>query len=197
MTLKKIIIIIPIVIIIISVLLITNYQSVITGQNTLEENSTNQIVLNQTSSINEIKNEIEEKYSIIDSNEEKYVPKNRDWPTSGPFKIDRTEYILGEKIFFIAENLRFNEKGEIIFVRTLNGTHYGIWKTFPFDGLQRDAFNVYFEPRIQKEIGICSKKDLIGEWKVYFKDVDYEPISFSIIDKILPGDEEKFNRIEC
>ncbi len=28
-----------------------------------------------------------------------YILKEREWITSGPFKIDRSEYPLGEKIF--------------------------------------------------------------------------------------------------
>ena len=31
--------------------------------------------------------------------ENEYSPKDREWITSGPFQLDRSEYLLGEKIF--------------------------------------------------------------------------------------------------
>ena len=46
-----------------------------------------------------------------------YTPKPREWITSGPFQIDRSEYVLGEKIFLRIGGLNHNEEGEVIFHR--------------------------------------------------------------------------------
>lgn len=179
---------------------------IISSENQIENFDEKKIIQNQNIETknnfeevqpSDIESIIEEKYDNIKSSDDNWKPSEREWQSSGPFKIDRKQYILGEKIFLIAENIDFEENGQIVFLRTLNSTHYSVWKTFPFDGMQKTAFSIYFEPRIQGEIGICSKQDLIGDWKVFFKGVDYDTISFRIIDKILPGDEAKFNKIEC
>ena len=80
----------------------------------------------QNKTIDEINIEIDSKYEKIENDRQLYIPKERTWPTSGPFKIDREEYVLGEKIFMIAENLDINEKGDIIFYRPLNETHHTV-----------------------------------------------------------------------
>ena len=196
---KKIVLISTVIIVAItlSFYVIFNDQNTINESYIIEKEISEKIPIVEEKTLEEINIEIDNKYSEIELNKEEYTLKTRNWPTSGPFKIDRSEYALGEKIFLITENLDFDEKGEIIFLRTLNATHYAMWKTFPFDGVEKTAFNIYFEPRIQKQFGICSKQDLIGEWKIYFKGVEYKPISFKIIDEILPGEEEKFNKTAC
>jgi len=49
----------------------------------------------------EIIPKIQEKLDEIEKTnlENKYEQKPREWMTSGPFQIDRSEYVLGEKIF--------------------------------------------------------------------------------------------------
>ena len=44
--------------------------------------------------------EIQKKIDEIEEKklENEYTPKEREWITSGPFQIDRSEYIIGEKI---------------------------------------------------------------------------------------------------
>ena len=37
-----------------------------------------------------------------------YVPKEREWIQSGPFQIDRSEYVLGEKVFINVNDLPKN-----------------------------------------------------------------------------------------
>ena len=49
--------------------------------------------------------------------ENEYSPKPREWITSGPFQIDRSEYVLGEKIFVRIGGLSYDEKGQITFLR--------------------------------------------------------------------------------
>ena len=45
----------------------------------------------------EIQEKLDDIKKITDENE--YKNLERDWPTSGPFQIDRSEYAIGEKIF--------------------------------------------------------------------------------------------------
>ena len=141
--------------------------------------------------------EIEERYNEIDLQKGIYNPPNRQWQTSGPFSIDRHEYILGEKIFMIAEGIPFDQKGQIVFLRALNSTTYQVWKSFDYDGSMKSAFNIYFEPVLDENLEICFKEDLIGEWVIKFRNTDYENLSFSILDAILPGDEDKFDINKC
>lgn len=147
----------------------------------------------------EIFNEINEKYKEIEekSNSSEYIPKEREWQSSGPFKIDRKEYALGEKIFMTTENLRVDESGEIVILHVLNQTHLKIWNKYQFDGNIKPTFGVYFEPRISKTVGICDKYDLIGDWVVHFRGTVYPDLKFSINEEIIPGDELDFSKVVC
>lgn len=140
---------------------------------------------------------IEKKYDEIESKKQEYIPKERIWQSSGPFKIDRDEYILGEKIFLIAEGIKYDEKGEIIINRPVNSTHVKLWNKIPFDGSIKSSFNVYFEPKLSEMIKICEKSDLVGEWIMEFSNSRYSPMYFSIINQILPGEEDSFNKAVC
>ena len=147
----------------------------------------------------DILKEIEEKYDEVNDittiGNYKILP--REWQNSGPFSIDRKEYALGEKIFLKAENLKMNDKGQISILRTLNETHYSVWRTYDFDGEKNSAFNIYFEPRLFKIKEICDKDDLLGDWVMVFQNTDYENLTFKIIDQIVPGDEIDFNNPVC
>ena len=135
-------------------------------------------------------NEIQEK------NEEfEFTPKPREWIKSGPFSIDRSEYILGEKIFFTIGPLSSTEKGQIVFLNPLNSTHYHVYLTYSFDGMKKNTSNLYFEPSLSKAKLICDKSELIGEWRVVFRGTDYENLEFSVIDDIMPGDEKDFEPV--
>ena len=151
----------------------------------------------QNKTIDEINIEIDRKYEKIENERQIYIPNERTWPTSGPFKIDRNEYVLGEKIFMIAENLDINERGDIIFYRPLNETHHTMWKKISFDGSLKPSFNIYFEPIYSETLKICSSSDLIGDWFVYFDNVNYPMLNFKIINQTLPGEEERFSQNIC
>ena len=83
--------------------------------------------------------EIQEKLDEIEKTnlENKYTQKPREWLTSGPFQIDRSEYVLGEKIFVRVGGLNSEEKGQIAFLRPLNDTHHSVYLTISFDGSER------------------------------------------------------------
>ena len=122
----------------------------------------------------------------------KYEIREREWQTSGPFSFDRYEYALGEKIFVNVEGLQFSDKGEMVFFRPINDTHYKIWKKYPFDGTIKDAFNVFFNPSLLKPQLICDTNDLLGDWRVEFTNTNYNPINFKIFNVTVTGDEKYF-----
>ena len=118
--------------------------------------------------------------------------REREWITSGPFQIDRIEYVLGEKIFLRTGELGIDEKGQVVFLRPLNTTHYEVYLTIPFDGSNNSAFNYYLQPQLSKLRGFCSVDDFVGDWRVVFRGTDYPNLAFKITKDILPGDEEDF-----
>ncbi len=124
--------------------------------------------------------------------ENEYSSKQREWITSGPFQIDRSEYILGEKIFLRAGPIGHYEKGEIVLLRPLNNTHYSVYFTLPFDGSETSAFNYYFEPKLSKINEYCTVDDFVGDWRVVFRGTDYASLEFKITGQILPGEEESY-----
>ena len=149
--------------------------------------TTNAQVVNQTLNV---ETEIGKKLDEIEKNnlENEYSPKEREWQTSGPFQIDRKEYVIGEKIFIIIGGLNVNEKGQIAVMRPLNATHYSTYLTIPFDGAVKREFNYYLEPKISKIRGICSVDYIIGNWVMVFRGTDYPNLYFEITkDGFVPG----------
>jgi len=141
--------------------------------------------------------EVQEKINEIEkiNLENEYSPKDREWITSGPFQIDRSEYVLGEKIFLRIGGLGFEEKGEVAFLRPLNSTHYSVYWTIPFDGTDKPAFNYYLQPQLSKKLGYCTVEDFVGDWRVVFRGTDYPNLEFKITEDILPGDEDDYEPV--
>ena len=110
------------------------------------------------------------------------------WIISGPFSIDKKQYLLGENIFLITTALQPNEKGEIQFIRPSGD----IYRTIPFDGQMRTDFNQYFTPFPSSALKVCSSDDLVGNWFVKFEGTNYESIEFEIKNEYLEGEEYKF-----
>jgi len=132
-----------------------------------------------------------------------YIATPRVWEkqTSGPFQIDREQYSLSELVLIRINELGPNDKGQIVFLRPSNGTHQTVYITIPFDGSNKITFNQYFKPSLSISAGTCSKADLLGNWTVFFQDTDgkslYENIRFEIVDRIIPGDEDEYEKIIC
>ena len=145
------------------------------------------------SSESEIQEKLEEIEKVKEENE--YKPKPREWITSGPFQIDRSEYVLGEKIFLRIGGLQNSEKGEVIFHAPVKSVDDSIYFRIPFDGENKPRFNYYIEPQLSQTRGFCTPDDFIGEWTVTFYGTNYEPINFSITDDVLPGEEEDYQTI--
>ena len=129
-----------------------------------------------------------------DSLDKPFISKEREWIASGPFKIDRSEYLLGEKIFVNIDALNVNEKGKVVFLRPVNSTHYSPYHTMPFDETgQRN--NYYFTPDLSTTRGICSVDELIGNWKVVFQGTKHLDLKFKVVEEILPGNEKRYEPI--
>ena len=177
---------------IISVLLIPTQESdVAEVEDTLDRE-----IIPVEDEIPEITDRLNEIERVADENET-WKPKEREWQTSGPFQIDRKEYILGEKIFLRVGSLGLEEKGQVAFMMPLNETAYKVYLTVPFDGTDKEGFNYYLEPRPTKTRDICSKDEIIGKWVVVFRGTNYPNLNFEIIDQILPGDDDLFNQVVC
>jgi len=127
--------------------------------------------------------------------ENEYSPKEREWITSGPFQIDRSKYVVGEKIFLVIGGLEYEEKGQVTFLRPLNDTHYSVYLTVPFDGAKKNAFNYYIQPQLSKTRELCTIDDIVGSWTVAFRGTDYKNLKFEITDKIIPGDEDSYQPV--
>ena len=118
-----------------------------------------------------------------------------EWVKSGSFEIDKSEYNLGEKIFLSTTNLLPVDKGAVQFLRPINDTHHKSYIKIPFDGMEKTQFNYYFEPRFNKNTGICSTNDLAGNWIVKFLGTPYEEMSFKIHNKTSDWDDRTFEPI--
>ena len=145
----------------------------------------------------DVTSEVQEKLDEIEkiNLENEYSPSPREWITSGPFQIDRSKYVIGEKIFLVIGGLESQEKGQVAFLRPLNDTHNKVYQTVPFDGAKKNAFNYYIQPQISKKAGICSIDDIAGDWTVVFRGTDYANLNFEITDKILPGDKGNYQSV--
>jgi hypothetical protein len=116
-----------------------------------------------------------------------FAQSEREWISSGPFQIDRSEYAIGESIFIKMSEIEIDEKGEIVIYRPLNATHHKLYLTIPFDGADKPTSNTYFTPQISADRGIYSTDDLVGEWLVVFRDTNYQNLEFKITEKNIPG----------
>ncbi|QLH08040.1 hypothetical protein C5F50_11350 [Nitrosopumilus ureiphilus] len=182
-------IIVGIIIVIIGIVVIINEEpNIIEVEDTMDKE-----ILPEEEAIPEIQEKLDELEKINLENE--YRPKEREWITSGPFQLDRSEYVLGEKIFLRIGGLTSEEKGQVAFLRPLNGTHYSVYWTIPFDGAEKSAFNYYLQPQLSKRLGYCTADDFVGEWRVVFRGTDYPNLEFKITEDILTGDEEDYEPV--
>jgi len=130
------------------------------------------------------------------------------WRHSGPFAIEKYEYYLGEKIFMTVQDIPKDVSGEAVFYRPIIIPNVagsdGILKDvnagkkylgIEFDGSMKQNFNRYFEPKLSEWKGICSRDDLVGEWKVVFEGTQYADINFKILNQTASWDERTFEPI--
>ena len=129
------------------------------------------------------------------------------WRQSGPFAIEKHEYYLGEKIFLTVHDIPRDVSGEAIFYRPVIITNVGSdgissdmnagkkYLGIEFDGENKQNFNRYFEPRLSEFKGVCSRDDLVGNWKVVFEGTQYADIDFKIINQTASWDERIFDPV--
>ncbi len=141
--------------------------------------------------VSEIQEKYDEDKNKVDESGYYDVPPI-EWITSGPFQIDRSEYIVGQKVFIRIGELDLDEKGQIAFLRPLNETHYSVYQTIPFDGMKKPAFNFYIQPSLTAALAICTVDDIIGEWTVVFRGTSYPNLKFEVTNEILPGEEDAY-----
>jgi hypothetical protein len=125
--------------------------------------------------------------SYQESEDTVFKPLPKDWQSSGPFEIDRSKYAIGENIFLLVHELKFDEKGQIDIMRPVNATHHKVWDSIPFDGAKKSSFNFYFEPKLQRLDVFCSVDDLIGKWSLVFRGTNYTNLDFEIDKRVVFG----------
>jgi hypothetical protein len=150
--------------------------------------------LKNPSEINELIDKIKMDKIKNDESEKPFIPKEREWITSGPFKIDRSEYMLGEKIFVNIDELQINEKGKVVFLRPINSTHYSPYHIMPFNESSKRN-NYYFTPDLSVKEGICSTDELVGNWKVVFQGTKNLNLEIKVTKEIMPGSEKRYEPI--
>ena len=133
----------------------------------------------------------------IPDDEDPFIGAPRVWQTSGPFQIDKKQYVLGELVLIRINDLAPNDKGQIAFLRPTNETHYSVYITIPFDGSEKFTFNQYFKPALSPAAKICTKDQLLGNWTVVFQGTDYQNLKFEIIDEYIPGEEKYYENPAC
>ena len=148
----------------------------------------------ETTEIENMLQEIVDNKKVNDSSLNPYSPAEREWNQSGPFLVDRSQYVLGEKIFVNIQNLDKNDMGHIIVAKIINSTHSQPYKKMQFDGSKpQQNFYVGIYPSIPKKF--CTSDSLIGEWKVIFEGTEYESLKFKILNEIIPGMERNYQSV--
>jgi hypothetical protein len=103
-------------------------------------------------------------------------------------KINKDKYLLGEKIFFSVQGIPMGLKDAVNFY-----TPEGIlFIQYPFDGNEKTNFKHYWKPSLSKQLGICDKEQIVGEWTVLFVGLPNEKLHFQVMNEILPGSEEYY-----
>ena len=157
---------------------------------TIEESN---LTTEEPSPIQGMLNQIKQDETDNKNSENPYIPKEREWIESGPFQIDRSEYALGEKIF-VQMNFFEEAKGELVFAKIVNNTHAMDYFDMPFDSSE-NQMNVYLGIYPSKRVNLCTADELVGDWVLIFEGTNYESLQFKIINKIIPGQESKFEPV--
>ena len=128
-----------------------------------------------------------EKEIVEEINKTEFLP--------GDFRIDKTQYNIGEKIFLDMDYIGSGDKGTVYILRPLNDTHRITYMIIPFSGENKDSFNYYFEAKLDEEKRICSMDDLDGIWSIVFDGTNYPNIEFEVKNQISNWDERNYDPI--
>ena len=186
---KKIIIIVAI---IVTIAIGSTIVSFSPTENEIDSNENSRFA--PTDKIDSMLQKIEDDRIVNEEGENPYQPKEREWISSGPFKLDRSEYVLGERLFVNLDYLDKNTKGEMIFVKIINDTHSYNYKKIKFDGSELQN-NFYIGMNLNMPRGLCNVDQLIGNWELKFEGTNYESIKFKVLDEILPGSERLYEPV--
>ena len=129
-----------------------------------------------------------------DSSDNPYTPREREWIQSGPFKIDRSEYVVWEKIFINIEEIDKFTKGQMVFYKWVNNTHGYTYKTILFDG-SKPQQNLYLSLDLSELRKICTVDMLAGDWELIFEGTNFESLKFKVTDQIIPGMERRYEPV--
>ena len=113
---------------------------------------------------------------------------------SGDFRIDKSSYNIGEKIF-LDMNFDTKDKGVAYILRPINDTHRATYLAIPFNGENKESFSYYFETKLDETKGICSTDDLVGIWSIVFHQTNYPNIEFEVKNQISDWDDRNFDPI--
>ena len=150
-----------------------------------------------TGKIDSMLQQIKEDKIKNDNSKDAWNPNDREWIQAGPFQIDRSEYLLGEKIFVNIINLNKNAKGTMVFTKIVNSTHVIEYKKINFDG-SKPQQNFYLGISLSERRGICTADQLIGDWELRFvndSEGKFDKLDFKIKNQIIPGQEEKYEAV--
>ena len=186
---KKIIIIVAI---IVTIAIGSTIVSFSPTENEIDSNENSKF--SSTNEIDSMLQKIEEDRVANEEGENRYEPKEREWISSGPFKLDRSEYVLGERLFVNLEYIDKNTKGEMIFTKIINDTNSYNYKKLRFDG-SKVQNNFYIGMNLNMPRGLCNVDQLIGNWELRFEGTNYESIKFKVLDQILPGSERLYKPV--
>ena len=148
----------------------------------------------ETSKIDSMLQKIKEDKMKNENSNNQWIPKEREWIQSGPFQIDRSEYVLGEKIFININDLPKNVKGVMVFTKIVNSTHSYNYEKIQFDG-SKPQQNFYLTINLNSIIGVCTTDMLIGDWKLIFDGTMFESLKFKVTSQIMPGFEKRFEPV--
>ena len=184
------------IIIAISVITIIAISS-ITYSTIISENVENQNSLQnqENSEITNMLDKIELDRINNDNSKNEYNLVDREWVEIGPFKIDRTQYALGEKIFINVENMPENMKGELVFAKIINSTHDKIYKKIQFDGSLKQIAKFYVGIFPSVPANFCNSEEITGNWEIIFSGTDLVNHEFKITDVVVPGLESGFEQV--
>ena len=113
------------------------------------------------------------------------------WQVSGKFQIDKSEYMLGEKVFINIVELDEDEKGVMRFFNPINDTHNEQYIGLEFDGSKKSSSNFYISPQLHP-MKRCTIDSLVGEWIVWIDGTEYNDLEFTITNEYLAGTENQF-----
>tara|TARA_B100001146_G_C16178555_1_gene433549 strand:- start:413 stop:1012 length:600 start_codon:yes stop_codon:yes gene_type:complete len=118
---------------------------------------------------------------------------------SGSLQVNKDKFLLGENIFIIIDHKHDFEVGTLV-VLGPDGKPY---IEYAFNAEEKESWKFYFRPDMRMSKQLCVADDIVGEWKFMMlfqgnvNDVMYEPITVTVLDKVLPGEGYKYNKNVC